>query len=121
MIYKLKIFPKAKSDLSEISSWYEDIQKGLGKRFLKNVSLEMKVVKSNPISFQIRYDTTRVVLIKKFPYLIHYEIIDNEIDEIEELEEEDTLSLSNKKKKVQGLQYRILKKCKNINAINWRR
>jgi hypothetical protein len=46
------------------------------------------------------------------------EIIDNEIDEIEELEEEDTLSLSNKKKKVQGLQYRILKKCKNINAIN---
>ncbi|MFN7675366.1 type II toxin-antitoxin system RelE/ParE family toxin [Flavobacterium sp.] len=79
MIYKLKIFPKAKSDLSEISSWYEDIQKGLGKRFLKNVSLEMKVVKSNPISFQIRYDTTRVVLIKKFPYLIHYEIIDNEI------------------------------------------
>ena len=46
------------------------------------------------------------------------EIIDNEIDEIEELEEEDTLSISNKKKKVLGLQYRILKKCKNINAIN---
>ena len=50
--------------------------------------------------------------------IIDNEIIDNEIDEIEELEEEDTLSISNKKKKVLGLQYRILKKCKNINAIN---
>lgn len=79
MIYKLKILPKAKLDLSEISSWYEDIQSGLGKRFLKNVILEMKIVKSNPISFQIRYDNTRVVLINKFPYLIHYEVIDNEI------------------------------------------
>ena len=48
------------------------------------------------------------------------EIIDNELDENEELEDEDTLSVSyiNKKKKNQGLQYRILKKCKNINTIN---
>jgi hypothetical protein len=79
MNYKLKILPKAKFDLSEISLWYEEIQNGLGKRFLKNVSVEMKVVKKNPISFHIRYDRTRVVLVKKFPYLIHYEIIANEI------------------------------------------
>jgi hypothetical protein len=49
------------------------------------------------------------------------EIIDNELDDVDELEEEEeTLSASflNKKKKCQGLQYRILKKCKNINAIN---
>ena len=79
MIYRLKILPRAKFDLSEISIWYEDIQKGLGKRFLKNVNLEMKIVKNNPILFQIRYDKTRVLLIKKFPYLIHYEIIENDI------------------------------------------
>jgi hypothetical protein len=79
MIYKLIILPKAKSDLSKISIWYEEIQKGLGKRFLNIVSLEMKIVKKNPILFQIRYDKTRVVLIKKFPYLIHFEVIDNNI------------------------------------------
>jgi hypothetical protein len=40
--------------------------------------------------------------------------------DIDELDEDDGLSLSinNKKKKIQGLQYRILKKCKNINNIN---
>jgi hypothetical protein len=79
MIYKVKILPKAKFDLSEISCWYEDIQKGLGKRFLKNVNIEIKVVKKNPILLQIRYDKTRVVLINKFPYLIHYEVVDSEI------------------------------------------
>jgi hypothetical protein len=48
------------------------------------------------------------------------DIIDNELEDIEEIDEEDTLSIShiNKKKKNQGLQSRILKKCKNINAIN---
>ena len=79
MNYRIKILPSAKIDLSEISVWYEDTQKGLGKRFLKNVSLEMKVVKTNPSYFQTRYDNTRVALVTKFPYLIHFEVIENEI------------------------------------------
>ncbi len=48
------------------------------------------------------------------------EIIDEEAEaEIDDVEEEDcqSASVNNKKKKVQGLQYRILKKCKNINNI----
>ena len=49
MTYKLKILPRAKSDLSEISLWYENIQNGIGKRFLKNVSFEMKIVENNPM------------------------------------------------------------------------
>jgi hypothetical protein len=45
------------------------------------------------------------------------DVIDADADE---LDEDDGLSMSinNKKKKIQGLQYRILKKCKNINNIN---
>jgi len=49
------------------------------------------------------------------------DVIDGDGDgDIDELDEDDGLSLSinNKKKKIQGLQYRILKKCKNINNIN---
>ena len=48
------------------------------------------------------------------------ELIDED-DEVEETEfDEDNTSsnLVGKKKKTQGLSYRILKKCKNINAIN---
>lgn len=49
------------------------------------------------------------------------ELIDEEDEEADELEiDEDNTSsnLVGKKKKTQGLSYRIMKKCKNINAIN---
>ena len=45
MNYKLKILPKAKLDLKEIAIWYEEeVQKGLGKRFLSSVKTEMALV-----------------------------------------------------------------------------
>ena len=66
-------------DLKEISSWYETIQKNLGKRFLKSIKDEIKILRVNPLLYQIRYDETRVALIQTFPYLIHFEIDKNEI------------------------------------------
>jgi plasmid stabilization system protein ParE len=79
MNYKLTILPLAKNDLEEIASWYETIRKNLGKRFLKSVNDEMKIVRVNPHLYQIRYDGTRVALTQTFPYLIHFEIDQKEI------------------------------------------
>lgn len=80
MNYKLKILPRAKIDLKEIAIWYdEEVQKGLGKRFLSSVKTEMALVQSEPLIFQTKYDNNKTVLVKNFPYLIHYEIIDSEI------------------------------------------
>ena len=51
------------------------------------------------------------------------DILDGDVDadgdaDMDDLDEDDGLSVSlNKKKKIQGIQYRILKKCKNINNI----
>lgn len=79
MNYKLTILPLAKMDLAAISSWYETIQKSLGKRFLKAIKDEIKILRVNPLLYQIRYDKTRVALIQTFPYLIHFEIDKKEI------------------------------------------
>ncbi len=79
MNYKLTILPLAKMDIKEISSWYETIQKSLGKRFLKSIKDEIKILRVNPHLYQIRYDKTRVALIQTFPYLIHFEIYKKEI------------------------------------------
>ena len=80
MNYKLKILPKAKLDLKEIAIWYdEEVQKGLGKRFLSSVKTEMALVQNEPLIFQTKYDNNKTVLVKTFPYLIHYEIINSEI------------------------------------------
>ena len=74
MDYKLTILPLAKIDLQEIASWYEIINKNLGRRFLKSVKDEIEILRIKPLLYQIRYDGTRVALIQTFPYLIHCEI-----------------------------------------------
>lgn len=80
MNYKLKILPRAKLDLKEIAVWYdEEVQKGLGKRFLSSVKTEMALVQNNPLIFQTKYDNNKTILVKNFLYLIHYEIINNHI------------------------------------------
>lgn len=79
MNYKLTILPLAKIDLEEIASWYETIDKNLGKRFLKCIKEEIRILRVKPLLYQIRYDETRVALIQTFPYLIHFEIDKKEI------------------------------------------
>lgn len=48
------------------------------KRFANSFNNSVKQIKENPFRYQIRYDEIRVVLLKTFPYLIHFSI-DNEI------------------------------------------
>jgi hypothetical protein len=74
MDYKLTILPLAKIELQEIASWYEIINKNLGRRFLKSVKDEIEILRIKTLLYQIRYDGTRVALIQTFPYLIHFEI-----------------------------------------------
>ena len=49
----------------------------LGDFIITYRSNSVKQIKDNPFRFQIRYDEIRVVLLKTFPYLIHFSI-DNE-------------------------------------------
>jgi ParE toxin of type II toxin-antitoxin system, parDE len=79
MIYNLKILPLALNDIKEISIWYEEVQKGLGKRFVKSFKNEVVILKVKPHLFQNRYDETKVALIESFPYLIHFEINNTDI------------------------------------------
>ena len=65
----------AKDDLSEASKWYEERQKGLGKRFLNEIKAALDVICRNPRSFQIRYDDYRIYFTRVFPYGIHYRYV----------------------------------------------
>lgn len=67
MNYKLKILPRSKLDLKEIAIWYEEeVQKGLGKRFLSSVKTEMALVQKEPLIFQTKYDIQKLKIINEF-------------------------------------------------------
>lgn len=79
MKYKIVIVEEAKLDFKTTLDWYKSIQPKLGERFTKSFRESLKIIKLNPLLFQIRYDNTRVALIENFPYLIHFNSYNNKI------------------------------------------
>ena len=77
MNYKIVIVEEAKLDFRTTLDWYKSIQPKLGNKFANSFKESLKIIKSNPLLFQIRYDKTRVALIENFPYLIHFNNYDN--------------------------------------------
>jgi len=48
---------------------------GLGKRFFNTVDKHFDFLKKDYFSFAVRYDDIRCVPVKKFPYMIHYQVL----------------------------------------------
>lgn len=73
MAYKLKIEPLAKWDIQQEIHYYNNQQKGLGKRFHSEIKTYFTAIKANPF-YQIRYDNIHCTPLKTFPAMIHYTI-----------------------------------------------
>lgn len=71
MPYKLKIRPEAHADIQDGIDWYNSRQPGLGRRFHAAVKQEFKLLRKSPL-FQIRYGGVRCLPLKKFPYMVHF-------------------------------------------------
>lgn len=72
--YKIQIDIEALQDIQDATDWYNLQQEGLGNRFQKQVKSQINSLAKNAFAFGIRYSTVRCTLIKKFPFLIHFEI-----------------------------------------------
>ena len=74
--YKVRIEPEALTDIQEITDWYNEQQVGLGKRFLKTTVRQLDSLSKNPQIYAIRYKEIRCVLVKRFPYMVHFYVND---------------------------------------------
>ena len=81
--YKLVVSTAALSDIQEVTNWYNQCLPKLGTRFQQAVKKQISTLKYNANSCAIRYQNVRCLLVKKFPYLIHFTI--NEVEEIVEV------------------------------------
>jgi len=75
--YKIKIKDEVLTDILNITDWYNERVPNLGLKFQKNARLQINSLKHNAHIFAVRYNSVRCVLVKKFPFLIHY-IIDED-------------------------------------------
>lgn len=72
--YKVKITPEALIDIQEITDWYNEQKSGLGARFQINTIKQINSLSKSPHTFSIRYSKIRCMIIKKFPYMVHFYI-----------------------------------------------
>ncbi len=70
--YKVKIEPEALTDIQEITHWYNKQQAGLGNRFQETAIKHIDSLNTTPQICAVRYNEIRCVLIRKFPYMIHF-------------------------------------------------
>lgn len=80
MAFRVKILPLAEKEIDESIEFYESRSKGLGKQFLTYLKSYLKVLKTNPELFEIKKEPAyREMTLVKFPFVIIYEVIENEI------------------------------------------
>ena len=75
--YKIKIEPEAINDIQEATDWYNEQLQGLGSRFQKQVIVKINSLKNNPSTYAVRYTDVRCMIIKKFPFIVHFTIDEN--------------------------------------------
>ncbi|GEN75885.1 type II toxin-antitoxin system RelE/ParE family toxin [Chryseobacterium hagamense] len=79
MIYKLIVQEEAGLEILENYINYESIQTGLGEKFLLQVEKYFLQIKDNPRHFQIKKNKYREAYLRKFPYIIIFDMVDDRV------------------------------------------
>lgn len=76
MVYRLITLKAAADDAKEAYNYYEEIQSGLGDRFLAELLVRFNEISKHPhyYGFIDEQKIIRDIKLKSFPYLIVYEI-----------------------------------------------
>ena len=79
IFYKLEIVEEAQLEIIEAYSYYESKQFGLGEKFLKELDQYFEEIIESPKHFEIKNKNYREAYIRRFPYLIIFEIEEQKI------------------------------------------
>lgn len=77
MGFKFKFLPIAESNIEEATDYYAAISLKVLKNFNKQLDLTISRILINPY-FQKRYKQVRALPLRKFPYIIFYEVDEEE-------------------------------------------
>ncbi|MFN7733555.1 MAG: type II toxin-antitoxin system RelE/ParE family toxin [Pirellula sp.] len=78
-MWRLVVRPQVEDDLVEASLWYDRKQSGLGDQFLEEYVAAIYRILENPLSFTVAANRLRPCLIKRFSYIIHFAVENDQI------------------------------------------
>lgn len=71
--FRIKLEPGAKKDIQKGIEYYNETQKGLGRKFHAEVKNSIATIRKNPF-YQVRYDVVRCLPLDTFPFMIHFTV-----------------------------------------------
>jgi len=77
MAFTTVLDPRAIQDIQKAIDYYEEQQPGLGVQFEDSLNEYLRKLEQNPF-FQVRYDNVHCLPLKKYPYMIHFTIDEQE-------------------------------------------
>lgn len=77
--FKLVIDEKAINELGDASDYYNNQKSGLGSEFEEEVFSLFDVIKKNPLLFSVKFARIHEAVVKRFPFVVNYEVIGKEI------------------------------------------
>ncbi|MFD2908562.1 hypothetical protein ACFSX9_07410 [Flavobacterium ardleyense] len=75
--FDIEILKRAILEIDEISEYYESLVDGLGTKFYIELSFYIETLYHIPF-FEQKYNSIRVLPLKKFPYSIHFSVNETE-------------------------------------------
>lgn len=75
--FDIEILKRASLEINEISEYYESLVDGLGTKFYIELSFYVETLHHIPF-FEQKYNSIRVLPLKKFPYSIHFSVNETE-------------------------------------------
>jgi plasmid stabilization system protein ParE len=79
MIYNVVFHPKAEEEFREAVWWYGNQQNGLDLEFVRCIDEAIQNIKREPVLYPIEFENFRKKVVKRFPFKILYEIVDDNI------------------------------------------
>jgi plasmid stabilization system protein ParE len=79
MLRTLIILPEAEQDANQAYRWYEEQESGLGEEFFRCIDARINSIQRNPTIYPIVYKSYRRGVVRRFPYVVFYEYLDNTI------------------------------------------
>ena len=76
MSYSFVHRPAVRIDIINATDYYKNINPELAKQFLFRIREAKEYIARSPLGFQVKYNGVRTLLLKQFPYHIHYLIED---------------------------------------------
>jgi len=79
MIKNVIILPETEQDVTDAYDWYQTHKVGLEEDFLQCVDICIQSIQRNPEMYAIAHEGYRRALIRRFPYAIFYEYLEDEL------------------------------------------